>query len=70
MYYVSAHEYTTYIYICLTSPHGQDLTQGQLYAEFDRFEFKVFLLLDKLFNQSQRTQLEGEQLDSYFFAGY
>ena len=25
---------------------GQDMTQGQFSAEFDRFEFRVFLLID------------------------
>ena len=30
-----------------TPPLGQDMTQGQfLKAEFNRFEFRVFLLLD------------------------
>ena len=30
-----------------TPPLGQDMTQGQFFkAEFNRFEFKVFLLLD------------------------
>ena len=33
----------TYIYLP-TPPLGQDTTQGQ--AEFNRFEFRVFLLLD------------------------
>ena len=30
----------------LTPPLGQDMTQGQFLAEFNRFEFRVFLLLD------------------------
>ena len=41
-----------YIYIYIyhiypTPPLEQDMTQGQFFlAEFNRFEFKVFLLLD------------------------
>ena len=38
-----------YLYhIYPTPPLGQDMTQGQFffYAEFIRFEFRVFLLLD------------------------
>ena len=32
-----------------TPPLGQDMTQRQFFkAEFNRFEFRVFLLLDKL----------------------
>ena len=32
-----------------TCPHEQDVTQGQFFcAEFNRFEFKVFLLQDRL----------------------
>ena len=29
-----------------TVPLGQDMTQGQFLRKFNRFEFKVFLLLD------------------------
>ena len=37
-----------YIYLP-TPPHEQDATQGQyLKAEFNRFEFRVFILLDWL----------------------
>ena len=34
-------------YYLPTPPLGQDMTQGQFFkAEFNRFEFRVFLLLD------------------------
>ena len=37
---------TNYSYLP-TPPLGQDMTQGQFFkAEFNRFEFRVFLLLD------------------------
>ena len=39
-----------------TPPLGQDMTQGQFLAEFNRFEFRVFLLLDLLPHQGWRTQ--------------
>ena len=35
-----------FYHIYPTHPLGQDMTQGQLFkAEFNRFEFRVFLLL-------------------------
>ena len=36
-----------YIYY-LTSLHEEDETQGQFYAEFDRFNLRISLLLDRL----------------------
>ena len=36
-----------YIHIYPTPPLGQDMTQGNFFkGEFNRFEFRVFLLLD------------------------
>ena len=35
-----------YYHIYPTPPLGQDMTQGQFLAEFNWFEFRVFLLLD------------------------
>ena len=49
------------MYVCMyrsylpTPPLGHDLTQGQFLAEFNRFEFRVFLLLDYLPRQGWRT---------------
>ena len=36
-----------YIYLPLP-PHEQDVTVGEFQVEFNRFEFRVFLLLDRL----------------------
>ena len=41
-----------YIYIYNISSEEQDMTQGQFLAEFNRFKFKVFVLLDRLPYQS------------------
>ena len=35
-----------YIYIYPNPLLGQDMTQGQFLAEFNLFDFRVFLLLD------------------------
>ena len=45
-----------YIYI-LTSPHGQDMTQGQFFVVFNGFEFRVFFLLDRLPNHYTNSLL-------------
>ena len=39
-----------------TPPLGQDMTQGQFLEEFNRFEFRGFLLLDYLLHQGWKTQ--------------
>ena len=44
-----------YLYLP-TPPLGQDMTQGQFFKSvFNRFEFRVFLLLDWLLHQGWRT---------------
>ena len=40
----------------LTPPHLQDTSQGQLLAEFHKFESRNFLLFDFLTYQGQRAQ--------------
>ena len=46
MIFSSFNYYYYYLYLP-TPPLGQDVTQGQFFkAEFNRFEFRVVLLLD------------------------
>ena len=48
-FYLSSSFYISHlsIYPIYPTPRlGQDMTQGQFLAEFNRFEFRVFLLLD------------------------
>ena len=75
------HIYThTYIYIYIyiyiyTNPSKRaGCVTRTSFMQFNRFEFRVFLLLDELPNQCKRTKsvllfypkLEGDQLFSYF----
>ena len=41
-----------YMRIIQPLPHGKDLTQGQVFGEYNWFEFRVFIILHWLPNPS------------------
>ena len=62
-----------YIYILPTPTHGYDVSQGQFLSEVNRFEFRVFLLLDwfpkKPSTSNHLSISRDDNLDLYLFRG-